>query len=1780
MRFAGKRHCEGPSQGCDAFGFAAAPPWRAAAAERLAALLSDVQLLRLLTLTMEFLCCQRPSLSMQQIKAGGQEAAALSTQDFFNGFMLVKGRVLLAMHQLRSLSLSLCEKMGENRQLFANLLAALQGWEAAAGIFGRDGGFLSDCPELVAALDDVAAHVEGALVELRGGGKTVAAYNSAVVAFTKEAEEVEGDDRLRATPLSNGWCDGYGISDAPGAFSALVRRIGLDVRAILSTAGLRSLLAAFVIVAGVPVVQLFLDLHALRAAGPGVLLGSNCATVSPPHYSMSAVRVFLSALQLLLLLGMGLVFLILLSTAASSLARAAALRALCLQGSACFVRCTGQTPFGTNDVVGNKRDECEEEDEDESENGMSLTVRNAVVVEKDLHPQFPATHPPCGEEYAKPSCGGVSDGDLRPAWRPYSQARHDQSLCASPVAAPPAGCHAGSKAALPDLVESEVETPSPPLGAAGADADAEEEEEEASQEDGSLRLRCRQAERERQELLTEAPSGVADKYKDFSPYEKADRTARICRHLTENVQDCVCPLLIVEYVPRARASGESFKPMETRDRYPVVYCNFPALELLHYRWLTDLAGKELKDVFGLYHNPRSSSQSRRNKGRNMASALPALPQRQRRSSKERLILVPSPPSKEQGQWERSQSVEKIADLRCLFENGVEELLTARALQDAGHFDVYAMSINNVTLPSSFCDPGQPLTLPQSTEKMYLVLLFLREINKEARDDASRRLSNSRVRGVSAPQATAAQESTMGDRFNDPMQKRASTANAVTPSLSHSRGSLLNDGEPDSTDSQAGTSQRGRSSRTAPGGHRRAKRRSTIKGYSSPISAERGHSVDQITAQQLREKLSSLIGVRTADLSPRVPESFLINFVALMIFVNRVLKRYKRVNCVVDAENMFILLELRTVDGVPLAKRNSRALENAASLPLPGSGATEGESQRSSLYDAGVDSLLSPNLLEYLRACDATIHFTASGCTLRFPYTTQERLALMEDAGTLQLSTLRGLSLFGVTATNALTEDAAAQSSGKTIHLHQYAAAEKAFSEAVRKAKRGSVRKSEENAASAPSNVKTEFFSKPDGSSGVAGAVAVPLVHSVDELSVSSVESVTRLPHVFSGGHSKTTFPVANRATLVPALESRSGFDTNQAGTPEWPSASAFAHVDNVFGKSLGRSWSDAMATSISSHGPLIAKVTSYYKRYLHFFLYLKADREDVVQNLWTRGHSATVVNDPATMKRYLLIGMGAFDVVFIEWSEWLVTPEIRELIVEDAGSKTTMLYLLNEDTYSLPLPPGTPDEAVLRLRDIGEIFTNPTIGQNLSLYIRQRRLRQEMVQIRWRKSYQIVRQIGGGAFGDVYEVYLFVSRGRLAMKRMFLNGASNRLLEQLNREVLIMSQLDHPNIVSFSHSSMEDNAYCIFMELCDGTLRERLQRGFAMMQQDTPRLQKPPLPRLSNGASFPLQAAAGMSNRPETDPDELIKISEPLTAREIVLVLRDVASGIAYIHSKGIVHRDIKPCNILFSSGVAKIGDFGSAAEECAAKPLVNMKGTLAYMSPEVLLGEPYGRPCDMWSFGCLLAEIIGLRLGHLQGLHFPALVELYTSIPQAGSLPITVANYKGGKLQHHIGTTAAQMLLGAMKSACHDACSKRSESSTWRRGMASVNAKESLSSGEKQATAETKFQSSMSCDSARAVTYITANSTTFLGSEKAELPESLVELLESLFQRDPQKRMTAEEVLHHPVTWDVEWMEMVIRAVEEICPLDADDALVDASQAGDASAEEAENLDLSISSV
>lgn len=95
---------------------------------------------------------------------------------------------------------------------------------------------------------------------------------------------------------------------------------------------------------------------------------------------------------------------------------------------------------------------------------------------------------------------------------------------------------------------------------------------------------------------------------------------------------------------------------------------------------------------------------------------------------------------------------------------------------------------------------------------------------------------------------------------------------------------------------------------------------------------------------------------------------------------------------------------------------------------------------------------------------------------------------------------------------------------------------------------------------------------------------------------------------------------------------------------------------------------------------------------------------------------------------------------------------------------------------------------------------------------------------------------------------------------------------------------------------------------------------------------------------------------------------------QIKCYMQQLLWGLEHCHSRGVLHRDIKGSNLLISNdGVLKIADFGLANfyEPCQSQPLTSRVVTLWYRPPELLLGATeYGPAIDLWSAGCILAEL------------------------------------------------------------------------------------------------------------------------------------------------------------------------------------------------------------------
>ncbi|XP_032390371.1 serine/threonine-protein kinase 36 isoform X2 [Etheostoma spectabile] len=191
-------------------------------------------------------------------------------------------------------------------------------------------------------------------------------------------------------------------------------------------------------------------------------------------------------------------------------------------------------------------------------------------------------------------------------------------------------------------------------------------------------------------------------------------------------------------------------------------------------------------------------------------------------------------------------------------------------------------------------------------------------------------------------------------------------------------------------------------------------------------------------------------------------------------------------------------------------------------------------------------------------------------------------------------------------------------------------------------------------------------------------------------------------------------------------------------------------------------------------------------------------------------------------------------------------------------------------------------------------------------------------------SYHVLELVGEGSFGRVYKGRKRFTGQVVALKFMPKVGRSEKELRSLKREIDIMRGLQHPNIVQLFDSFETDTEVVVVTEYAEGQL-------FQIIEDD--------------------------GNLPESQVQEI--------ACQLV-------SALYYLHSHRILHRDMKPQNILLGkSGVVKLCDFGFArAMSVSTLVLTSIKGTPLYMSPELVEEKPYDHTADLWSLGCILYEL------------------------------------------------------------------------------------------------------------------------------------------------------------------------------------------------------------------
>ncbi|XP_048072187.1 serine/threonine-protein kinase Nek11 isoform X9 [Ursus arctos] len=199
------------------------------------------------------------------------------------------------------------------------------------------------------------------------------------------------------------------------------------------------------------------------------------------------------------------------------------------------------------------------------------------------------------------------------------------------------------------------------------------------------------------------------------------------------------------------------------------------------------------------------------------------------------------------------------------------------------------------------------------------------------------------------------------------------------------------------------------------------------------------------------------------------------------------------------------------------------------------------------------------------------------------------------------------------------------------------------------------------------------------------------------------------------------------------------------------------------------------------------------------------------------------------------------------------------------------------------------------------------------------------------RRYVLQEKLGSGSFGTVYLVSdKKAKQGEelKVLKEISIGDLNPNETVQANLEAQLLSKLDHPAIVKFHASFVEQDSFCIITEYCEG-------RDLDCKIQEYKEA----------GKTFP--------------------------ESQIIEWFIQLLLGVDYMHERMILHRDLKSKNIFLKNNLLKIGDFGvSRLLMGSCDVATTLTGTPHYMSPEALTHQGYNTKSDIWSLACILYEM------------------------------------------------------------------------------------------------------------------------------------------------------------------------------------------------------------------
>ncbi len=239
----------------------------------------------------------------------------------------------------------------------------------------------------------------------------------------------------------------------------------------------------------------------------------------------------------------------------------------------------------------------------------------------------------------------------------------------------------------------------------------------------------------------------------------------------------------------------------------------------------------------------------------------------------------------------------------------------------------------------------------------------------------------------------------------------------------------------------------------------------------------------------------------------------------------------------------------------------------------------------------------------------------------------------------------------------------------------------------------------------------------------------------------------------------------------------------------------------------------------------------------------------------------------------------------------------------------------------------------------------------------------------------IQREIGRGGMAVVYEADQLSLNRRVALKVLPLAGAlDGRQLERFRNEARAAAQLHHPNIVPVHAVGQERGVHYYAMQFIDGLSLSQALKEFRD-QQSSSNVLTPNIKTRTASSSSPTTPKST-----STDTEKTSTSIESNTYYQVVAQLfAQAAEALEYAHQVGVIHRDVKPANLLLENGTHLwVADFGLALmqEDSGLTRSGELLGTLAYMSPEQTQGHSalIDHRTDIYSLGVSLYELLTLQ--------------------------------------------------------------------------------------------------------------------------------------------------------------------------------------------------------------